>query len=324
MGIAACRRGPSCARGNTRLSFTLLGIAAAVAGAPFVSEAMRTPMSRDIQATAPGNIAKLSMGRTHYRWSGSDGDPVAVCIHGLSTPSYIFAGTEITLTALGYRVLTYDLYGRGFSDRAAGPQTLDFFLHQLRDLLDDQGVDGPITVVGYSMGGAIATAFAAEEGARVKSLVLMAPSGLMPTNDKLLARMWTMPVLGDWLTLMFGGWALRYELAGQIDDPTIIPDLLDRQAAETRMRGYLPAILSSHRNTLIRTLDEDHTAIRDYGTPVLAIWGTDDHVIPIRSMAKLTDLNPSARHFEIKSAGHAFPQTNPGKVTEALREFLQA
>ena len=306
------------------MSLIFLGIAAAILAAPIAFEAMRVPMSRGIQERAPGEFAQLSKGRTHFRWSGKEGDPVAVCIHGLSTPSYVFAGTELTLAALGYRVLTYDLYGRGYSDRAAGRQSLDFFLLQLRELLDNQKIDQPITVVGYSMGGAIATAFAAEEGTGIKSLILMAPSGLLPTYDEPLSRLWTMPLVGDWLTFVVGGWALRRELADQIEDPTIVPDLLDRQAAETQMRGYLPAILSSRRHTLPRTLEDDHTAIRNYGTPVLAIWGADDPVISIQAMARLSELNPSAHHCEIKGAGHAFPQTHPAKVTEAFRNFLSS
>ncbi|MGI9393560.1 MAG: alpha/beta fold hydrolase [Boseongicola sp.] len=306
------------------MSLLLFGITASVAAAPFACEAMRQPMSSVIQEGAPGELVDLPMGHTHFRWSGNEDGPVAVCIHGLSTPSYIFAGTELTLAALGYRVLTYDLYGRGYSDRVSGKQSLDFFLRQLRDLLESQNIGRPITVVGYSMGGAIATAFAAEEGKNVKSLILMAPSGLIPTSDMPLSRLWTMPVAGDWLTLVAGGWALRRELAGQIEDPTIVPDLLDRQAAETGMRGYLPALLSSRRHTLNRTLEDDHIAIRDYKTPVLSVWGADDPIIPIRSMALLSELNSHAHHFEIKGAGHAFPQTHPAKVTEAFRGFLES
>ncbi|MGI9389091.1 MAG: alpha/beta fold hydrolase [Boseongicola sp.] len=305
------------------MSLTLLGITA-TAAAPFACEALRQPMSSTIQEGAPGEIVELSMGHTHFRWSGEESGPIAVCIHGLSTPSYIFAGTELTLAALGYRVLTYDLFGRGYSDRVSGKQTLDFFLRQLRDLLESQNIERPITVVGYSMGGAIATAFAAEEGKNIKSLILMAPSGMIPTCDMPMSRLWTVPVLGDWLTLVAGGWALRRELASQIEDPTIVPDLLDRQAAETRMRGYLPALLSSRRHTLTRTLEDDHVAIREYNTPVLSIWGTNDPVIPIRSIARMSELNPNAHHFEIKDAGHAFPQTHPAKVTEAIRAFLES
>ena len=110
----------------------ILILIALLALAPVVAEALRVPVTRRLQARAPGKIANLPMGATHYRWSGDEGAPVAVCIHGLSTPSYIYAATENALVALGYRVLTYDLFGRGFSDRVRGDQNTDFFLTQLR------------------------------------------------------------------------------------------------------------------------------------------------------------------------------------------------
>ncbi len=305
------------------MSFTAFALLAGLAAAPFAAETWRRPMSRAAQTRAPGQFAELSRGRTHYRWSGPVNGPIAVCIHGLTTPSYVFAGTERSLAALGYRVLTYDLYGRGYSDRVSGRQTIDFLLRQLRDLLENQGIDEPLTLVGFSMGGALATAFAAEEGKRIRSLVLIAPAGLVPTYDDPLSKAWTLPVIGDWLMRVAGGWALRRELAAQINDTTIIPDLLDRQAAETRTRGYMPAILSSRRNALFGTLDEDHAAIRDYGTPVLAIWGRLDPVIPIRAMARLTELNAESHHFEINTGGHCLPQTHPSDVAEALKKFLR-
>jgi len=304
------------------VSFIAFGLLAAFAAAPVAAETWRRPMTREAQARAPGQFAELPKGRTHFRWSGPVNGPIAVCIHGLSTPSYLFAGTERSLAALGYRVLTYDLYGRGYSDRATGRQTIDFLLAQLRDLLGNQGIDEPLTLVGFSMGGALATAFAAEEGKRIKSLVLIAPAGLVQPQDDPLARLWTFPAIGDWLMRVAGGWALRRELAAQINDPTIIPDLLDRQAAETRTRGYLPALLSSRRHALSGTLDDDHAAIRGYGTPVLAIWGRLDPVIPIRAMARLTELNPECHHVEIQDGGHCLPQTHPSNIAEALQTFL--
>ena len=290
---------------------------------PFVAEWVRRPMTPESQDNAKGQMAELSNGRTHFRWSGPEDGPVAVCIPGLSTPSYIFAGVERTLSSLGYRVLSYDLFGRGYSDRPHGNQSLDFFLWQLRELLDNQKVSGPLTIIGYSMGGAIATAFAAEEGSRIRALVLLAPAGLSKVYPKLSDRIWTWPLVGDWLMRVFGGAALRRELALQIDASTIVPDLLDRQAAETRIRGYLPALLSSRRHALKEDISEDHETLHALGTPVLAIWGTDDPVIPQSSLARLTELNPDTHHVEVKWGGHAFPQTHPGDVAKALEPFLR-
>ncbi|MEM7630581.1 MAG: alpha/beta hydrolase, partial [Pseudomonadota bacterium] len=64
----------------------LLGLIAV----PVTIEAMRTSMSEDRQQAAPGRIALLSQGRTHYEWLGPERGPVAVCIHGLTTPSFVW------------------------------------------------------------------------------------------------------------------------------------------------------------------------------------------------------------------------------------------
>lgn len=299
-------------------ALTLISLIAILA-LPFIAEALRRPPRRD---DAPGRFADLPQGATHYRWSGPGKGPVAVCVHGLSTPSYVFAATERSLSGLGYRVLTYDLYGRGFSARPRGPQTSAFFIRQLRALLSDQGVKAPVILVGYSMGGAIATAFAASEPTRVSHLVLIAPSGLLPVYDDWRGRFWTLPAIGDWATGVFGGMALRRELVEHRTNGTVIPDLEDRQAAETRRRGYLPALLSSRRHMLREPRDSDHRTLGRAGLPVLAIWGTDDPVIPLKAMSRLAELNPDAHHAQVPGAGHVLLQTHPANVTAALKRFL--
>lgn len=294
----------------------LLGLVAL----PFMAEAMRRPLLRGEE---PGLIADLPGGATHYRWSGPEDAPVAICVHGLSTPSYIFAATERSLNGLGYRVLTYDLYGRGFSARPAARQTSAFFIRQLDALIKDQKIEAPFLLVGYSMGGAIATAFAAAHRDRVSRLVLIAPSGLVPIYDSAASRIWTMPILGDWLTRVVGGVALRRELVEHRSNATVIPNLEDRQAEETRKRGFLPALLSSRRYILREPRDKDHRRIGREALPVLAIWGSEDPVIPLSSMGRLAELNPDAHHAQIAGAGHVVLQTHPAQVAQALRNFLK-
>lgn len=303
------------------MSFALLGLLLIVAAWPFAAELMRKPLSQARRSMAPGSFADLPQGRTHYRWSGREGDPIVVCVHGVSTPSYMFAATERSLTALGYRVLTYDLYGRGYSDRASGAQDMAFFQTQLLALLTDQKVFDGFTLLGFSMGGQIATKLAADDE-RVERLILVAPSGLAHAEPEDRAWIWTAPVIGDWVTRVFGGMALRRELVEHTSLATAIPDFEDRQAAETRMRGYLPALLSSRRHMLSLLGHEDHRKVAEVRLPVLAIWGTVDPVIPRRALAELSRLNSDARHVEIKDAGHTLLQTHPAEVAAALKDFL--
>ena len=302
------------------MTYVLIIVLALILAAPFIYEELRRPMSR---VYSKGDEAKLTKGVTHYRWTGPEEGPIAVCIHGLTTPSYVFSGVTRTMAALGYRVLTYDLYGRGFSDRPSGAQAPAFFVAQLRELLADQGVTGRFTVVGYSMGGAIAAALAAREGKRIQAMILLAPAGLAPVPALPFDQVLTVPVIGDWLMRAFGGRLLRRALTDAPPSPTMIPDLRARQIEETYDKGYLPAVLSARRHTLSRTFKHEHELIRELGIPVLAIWGREDAVIPLKTLGKLSHINPEVQHFELRKAGHEFPQTHPSDVAEALQSFLK-
>ena len=299
----------------------VLAILAGLVALPFLAELIRRPVHRK---RAPGEFAELLQGDTHYRWSGPEGGPVAVCIHGLSTPSYVFAATERSLNTLGYRVLTYDLYGRGFSARARGPQTASFFVRQLKALLRDQGVEGPVLLVGFSMGGSIAAVYAASEPTRVSRIILIASAGLLPPVDDLRRWFWSSRGLGDWTTRVLGGLALRRELVEHRSNGTVIPNLEDRQAVETRTRGFLPAILSSRRNVLREPREVDHRIIAEQGIPVLGIWGANDPITPLAALGRLTELNPDAHHAQIPGGGHYVLQTHPAQVADAMRRFLKS
>ena len=63
---------------------------------------------------AGGSFAALKDGMTHYELGGpEDGKPV-VLVHGFSVPYFIFDPTFEFLGKSGFRVLRYDLIGRGF------------------------------------------------------------------------------------------------------------------------------------------------------------------------------------------------------------------
>lgn len=306
------------------MSLALLSASAAAAltALPFIAEARRIPMTPAMQAQAPGEILELPMGRTHFQSTGPEDGPLAVCIHGLTTPSYVYAGTRQSLETLGFRVLTYDLFGRGYSDRPGGKQTADFFVRQLESLLSALAEEGPLTVIGFSMGGAIATRFVSENLDKTGALVLIAPAGLQPVYADGTHRLKTAPVIGDWYARIFGGRDLRRELLSEDTPATVTPDLLDRQIAETRFQGFLPSVLSSKRHCLRENFNADHQRIADAGVPTLGLWGEDDTVIPISTLGRLAELNPNAHHVQVAGAGHSLPQTHPAQVGQALANFL--
>lgn len=300
----------------------ILVLGATVAGLPFLAERRKPDMTDRLRRRAPGQFAQLSDGATHYQWFGPSDGPVVVCVHGLTTPSYVFDLIIPAMIETGHRVLTYDLYGRGFSDRPAGAQTRHFFMRQLRDLLQDQGVDQKISLVGFSMGGAIVTVFAFEEPERVDRMILLAPAGLKHTPDLLSNITRRVPGLGDWLMLALGGHNLRRGSERQKAHASIRHEMARRQTIEISRRGYLPAVLSSARNMVPEPLIEEHRAIAAAGIPVAAIWGELDDVIPQQAVGRLTELNRKTRQVVIKGAGHGLVYTHAPDVAKAVVSAL--
>jgi pimeloyl-ACP methyl ester carboxylesterase len=296
-----------------------LALLAGLIALPVWLENRRAPVGEAQRRAVPGGFSRLSRGVTHWRWSGPEGGTPIVFVHGLTTSSYVFQGLTDELAALGFRALTYDLYGRGLSDRPLGRQTRNFHLMQLRELLQDQGV-GRVVLAGYSMGGAIVTAFASEEPERVRGLVLLAPAGLTHRLTRFNEFCRRVPLLGDWTMAVAGGAELRQ---GLVPVRSSVPDIAARQAAETRTRGYLRSVLSSQRHFLSRRLDEEHAEIARAGVPVLAVWGEADGVIPLTALEELARLNPEARQLAVPGAGHGLPHTHASPVAQAIGEFVR-
>lgn len=302
---------------------TFLLILLIIIAAPLIIEMRRKPMDDTARKEAEGSFAQLSQGVTHYQWLGPIRGPVAVCIHGLTTPSFVWHGIAQGLSLMGFRVLIYDLYGRGYSDRPGGKQDRDFFIQQLDDLLADQNVEGDLTLLGYSMGGAIATTFAALHPDKVRQLVLLAPVGMIRNTTRLTDFIIKTPVIGDWLMQATFARNQRKTAASERRSSGTAKGVAELMLGELQYKRFIAAILASMRGMLSVTLRDEHNAIHDAGIPLLAVWARDDKLIPLSAMGKLTEWSRSAKQEVIDDAGHAMPYTHSEQVLDAIRETMR-
>ncbi len=287
---------------------------------PFLAEALRRPVDAVVQAEAPGEFAVIDGKATHYRWHGPEGGPVVVLIHGLTTPSFVWDAIVPGLTALGFRVLRYDLWGRGYSDRLEAELAPDRYVDQLEGLLKAVGVSGMVSVIGYSMGARIAVDFAARDVNRVQHLCLVAPAGIAHrlSNGDRLARDW--PGFGPWYCRGVGLAKLRGQIAAQAD-LSAVPEFGPRLLVEVKRRGYAPAILADYRDVLRDTDVAEHDLLHRAALPMAAVFGGMDVVIPIVAAETLADWNPDADITVIEDAGHGLPHTHPDAVVEAFERL---
>ncbi|WP_163847551.1 alpha/beta fold hydrolase [Pseudooceanicola aestuarii] len=300
----------------------LIALALLIGLGPYLREARRRPVTEADRAAAPGQFADLSQGRTHYRWYDRSRGPVAVLVHGLTSPSIVWQDIAPALQAQGYRVLVYDLYGRGLSDRPKGPQDEAFFVTQLEDLLADQKIADDITFFGYSMGGAITAAYAARHPDQVLRLVLVAPAGMGRFPGGLMQRMRDAELIGGWMVRALYPRAFRRACEHGRRKLGVPAQAAVEQEAQLRYRGFLPAVLSSLRGILRHPMEQPHRKLSREDVPVLAIWAEADRTIPLECLGTLAQWNRMAVHHQVPGASHWIPLTHPDAVIDAYRQFL--
>ncbi|MBD3665613.1 alpha/beta fold hydrolase [Sulfitobacter aestuariivivens] len=300
----------------------LVLIVGVVIAVPIIIELNRRPMDDVTRGKGPGQFADLPQGTTHYCWHGPASGPTIICVHGLTTPSFVWGGMVRGLTAMGFRVLTYDLYGRGYSARVGGDQDAAFFVRQLADLMTHENIRGRVTLIGFSMGGAIAASYAATFPDRMRHLILLASAGMVHAMGPEVRFMRDVPAIGDWLTLAYYPRVARHVIRAERATPGSVLNIGEMQEAELDFKGYLPAVLSSLRGILARPMKDTHHTIRDAKVPVLAIWGGEDTTIPLSAIGLLTEWNRDATQEVIDGAGHGLPYTHTDEVLRVLEGWL--
>ncbi|KAF2856672.1 alpha/beta-hydrolase [Plenodomus tracheiphilus IPT5] len=120
-----------------------------------------------------------------YEWGPEEGEKILL-IHGISTPSIALTDLGHKLVRKGHRVMLFDLFGRGYSS-APSPDSIRYdtslYIAQILLVLQSSTLHwSPFTILGYSLGGAIAADFTSYFPNLVKGLVLIAPGGLIRTS----------------------------------------------------------------------------------------------------------------------------------------------
>src|SRR4051812_10876838 len=160
----------------------------------------RLELNDAARQSAPGQFVHLTDGYTHYELGGPATGRVVVLAAGYSVPYYIWDPTFAALTRAGFRVLRYDYYGRGYSDRPDVGYTQDLYVRQLAELLDAVHISQPIDLAGLSYGGSVVTSFADRFPDRVRTLIYVDPSFWTPYPVTALQRM---PRVWNYLTAIF-------------------------------------------------------------------------------------------------------------------------
>ena len=273
---------------------------------------------------APGAFTDLPHGKVHYELSGAHTDPTIVFIHGFSVPSYTWDNNIGPLVEAGFRTLRFDLYGRGYSDRPEIPYTLEDYVAQISDLINDLDINTPCCLVGHALGGLLAAKFAVKYPTRVQRIGLISPLGFyidIPPNQK---QMLKAPLIGKrMIKRVFNPRRLQTQTLDDLYNPESNKDYKDKFSQQVLYDGFDRAVYATARHLLDTDMRTPYQDLANTKIPVMAIWGREDLILPLRFSEKLQGVIPHLVIRSIVDAGHASHYEQPDKVNNAITQFFQ-
>ena len=286
---------------------------------PYLDETKE--LNDSTRKSASGSFVVLSDGVTHYELGGPrDGNPI-VLVHGFSVPYFIFDSTFDFLVNAGFRVLRYDLIGRGFSDRPNVDYDIRLFVRQLKDLLDALELK-QIDLVGLSMGGPITATFISKYPQYVNKHVLIDPAGAQRVSLGLLLEALKLPIVGELALGLFGSGNMIKGIAKDLFDPESVEYFQNQYKIQMQYKGFKRAILSTMRNNMLESFFDTYAQVGKMQKTTLLFWGKDDKTVPFENSKIIMKAFPHAEFHAIENCGHIPHYEKPEIVNPILLEFL--
>jgi pimeloyl-ACP methyl ester carboxylesterase len=260
-----------------------------------------------------GKFIKLSKGITHYQLEGPENGEVVILVHGFSVPYYIWDGTYEFLVKNGYRVLRYDMYGRGYSDRPSTIYDKALYNTQLLDLISALKLQGHVNLAGISFGGEMVTNFACEHPNIINKVILIDPAyeSLKPSAPR-------------HFTLYNEAVNSNKRAKDQLNDflyPKEHPGWVKRYLPQMEYKGFRHALVSTMYD-YDQHGRESNVCLNNANKPVLLIWGEKDGTVPIRYSDSIRSVL-KVDFFPVAGAAHLPSVEKPDTVNNKILSFLK-
>lgn len=266
----------------------------------------REPVVRAVAPSDPETrFLDTRSGRVHILDAG-DG-PVILLMHGTGRSVADWQEGLAARLAEHHRVVGFDYYGHGLSDRAHGLRYGPvLWVEQAVDVLDALEIER-VVVVGHSVGGSVAAMFTADHPERVERSVFIGHGMAMDPMQ------WVpfVPGLGE---IAMG----RTEIFSDV----FSEQHARRLASAYAIRGTRAALLTYIRRQY--TIDGLRLVLGTYEdivTPVLQVHGSRDESIPIDAARGLTPRMRDARFVVIDGSSHDVHIDAPDQLVAAIEAF---
>ncbi|HEY4606699.1 MAG TPA: alpha/beta hydrolase [Acidimicrobiia bacterium] len=298
---------------STGLKRLLLGLLLLRAFAPVISPRFRPPQEHPLRS--PGRTVFVGDQEFVVREAGPDGAPVIALIHGLAGSSIAEWYRIGPALAEKYRVIMVDHRSHGLAPLARDRFEVEDLADDLAGVLDQLGVR-QVSVVGYSMGGAIAQALVHRHPGRVDRLVLIATFSHHPEPHR------TLRAVGAVI-------ARAWERLTGIGTPEVRSlYLLQTGAVEHRHARWLWE--ETHRRdvdagaqaSLALFRFDSRPWVGQIETETLVLIPTRDQLVPPAWQYRLAAGLGRPTVVELVGVRHEAPWTHPDRVVDEIAKFI--
>jgi len=255
-------------------------------------------------------FADLPGGKIAFRRAGTG--PVILCLHGLGGGSKSWRRQFEDLSS-AFTVIAWDAPGYGGSDRRA--PRVDAYAEAAAALIEALGV-APVTLVGHSMGGIVASRLASIRPELVARLVLSCTFwGEARADGEPLAEGYAKRLADrKALSAEAFGRARAGSMTGPDVDPAIFAEVAGI-ASEIRADGFADACrLLNHA--------DNRTILPTLRLPVLVLGAEHDSVVRNDRIEPLAVLVPGCARVTVTGVGHAPYLEDAKQYNRVLREFV--
>jgi pimeloyl-ACP methyl ester carboxylesterase len=308
-----------------------------VLGAMFAAAGLAScaPFSRDISyatletryANAASQYMDMSDGvRMHYRTNGPAAAPALVLAHGFGASLHTWEPWVERLQA-HYSIISVDFPGHGLTRAPDGYAFSASSNAQLIEELTQRLHLQRFTLVGHSMGGAVAVRYALLHPERLNALVLVdaaawpseARAGQTPFAFQMLRNPIGRAILSHVNPRLF---AERGLVSAYHDRAMVSEAVVDRYVDLARAPGHRALLSSDRNNRADPPLRPDDFAAITVAT--LVMHGEHDRIVSVQDSRALAAAIPGARLILYPGASHMPMEENPIQSAADLRAFLEA
>ena len=271
------------------------------------------------RARLGGTYIKLSEGITHYKLEGKDGGKLVVLVHGGTVPMWTWDNQVQSLKDTGFKVLRYDTYGRGYSDRPKVTYDQKLYQRQLLELVDKLGLTEKFDLIGYSLGGGTVINFTAQNPQRVRKLVLISPL----INNFKISSIFRIPIFGEFMARLIGIKVITTRFVSLVENNPESEKYTKFFKEQTTYKGFQQSILSMLRNDALGDYSDSYKVVGNQERNILLIWGTEDAEVTKQMISEIQSLIPHLKFKPVEGVGHGIVFQKPDTVNTFILSFLK-